>query len=96
MKYTNNSHITTTDEVKQFFHYVLFERHIIIHPDDSLTDLTEGQLKEMNLTSDEAMLYERLLDECFEVCERENEDIYGVFLDEYMPIFSKEMEELIK
>lgn len=96
MKYTKDSHITNVDEVKNFFHYALFEEHIIFHPDDPLTDLTDEQLKEMNATRVEMQLYDRLVNECFKVCERENEDIYGIFIDEYMPIFNKEMEELIK
>ena len=85
MKYTKDSHITNADEVKQFFHYGIVEKKVMSHPDDPI----------INCTEEEMQLYERLLDECFEICERENEDIYGIFIDEYMPIFNKEMEELV-
>lgn len=95
MKYTKDSHITNVDEVKNFFHYALSDRNIAVHPDDSLTDFSEDELKQLNVTKDEAVNYERLMDECFEVCERENEDIYGIFIDVYMPIFNKEMEEFV-
>ena len=95
MKYTKNSHITNVDEVKNFFHYALYDRNIAVHPDDSLTDFSEDELKQMNVTKDEAVNYERLMDECFEVCEREKADIYGIFLEEYKPLFIKEMEKFI-
>lgn len=83
MKYTNNSHITTIDGVKLFLHYVLSEKHIMFHPDGPLSDVTDEQLMEMGRTRDEMLLYERLLDECFEVCERENEDINGILIGVY-------------
>lgn len=92
MKYTKDSHITNVDEVKQFFHYALYDRNIAVHPDDSLTDLSEDELKQMNVTKDEAVNYERLMDECFEVCERENTDIYSIYLAEYMPLFKMALE----
>ena len=89
MKYTKDSHITNIDEVKAFFHYALCDKNIAIHPDDSLTDLSEEELKQMNVTKDEAVNYDRLMDECFEVCKRENADIYDMYLDEYLPLFKK-------
>lgn len=92
MKYTKDSHITNVDEVKNFFHYALYDRNIAVHPDDSLTDFSEDELKQMNVTKDEAVNYERLMDECFEVCERENTDIYGIFLAEYMHLFKMALE----
>lgn len=87
--YTKDSHITNVDEVKNFFYYSLYDRNITLHPDDSLADFSEEQLKQMNVTKDEAVNYDRLMDECFEVCKRENADIYDMYLDEYLPLFKK-------
>ena len=92
MKYTKDSHITNIDEVKNFFHYALYDKNIAVHPDDSLTDFSEEELKQLDITMDEAVNYERLMDECFEVCERENASIYGIFLDEYMHLFEMALE----
>lgn len=89
MKYTKDSHITNVDEVKDFFHNALRNRNIALHPDDSLADFSEEQLKQMNVTKDEAVNYDRLMDECFEVCKRENADIYGLYLDEYLPLLKE-------
>ena len=92
MKYTKNTHITNVDEVKNFFHNALSDRNIALHPDDSLTDFSEEQLKQMNVTKDEAVNYDRLMDECFEVCKREKADIYGLYIDEYLPLLKKAWE----
>lgn len=76
MNYNKQSHITSVEDVKDFFHFLVFEKHLNFHPDDSF----EGQFA--SLTTAEAAEYDRLMDECFAVCEREDADIYEIGINE--------------
>ena len=82
MNYNSNSHIVTVKDVETFFHHIVSERKVNFHPDDMFEDYVscEGGLNTCIL--EECALYNRLMDESFEVCKKEGTDIYEIGLEE--------------
>lgn len=71
MVYTNNSHIITHDDVVAFAQHLVQDCNISFHPDDDFTNYWD--IPEQN-----AVLYNRLNNECFSVCEKTSADIYQI------------------
>ena len=82
MNYNSNSHIVTVKDVETFFHHIVFERKVNFHPDDMFEEYVscEGGLN--TFTLEECAIYNRLMDESFEVCKKEGTDIYEIGLEE--------------
>lgn len=59
--------IKTLDGVRQFFNYLIFEKHINFHPDERFENCT---------TAEECQLYNKWMAECFKVCKDQGVDIY--------------------
>ena len=68
-KYTQESHIMTVEEVKDFFHHIVYDFEINFHPDDDFKDYVSYETGERTMNDEQAELYNRLMDEAFEVCE---------------------------
>ena len=68
-KYTQESHITTVEEVKDFFHNIVYDLDINFHPDDDFKDYVSYETGERTMDDEQAELYNRLMDEAFEVCD---------------------------
>ena len=66
-KYTQESHITAVEDVKDFFHYIVYGLDINFHPDDDFKDYVSYETGERTMDDEQAELYNRLMDECFEV-----------------------------
>ena len=76
MVYSSETHITTIADVKAFFHHIVFDMdNLDFHPDDKF----RGNEK---LTVLEAANYDRLMTECFAVCETCGQDIYQIGMTE--------------
>lgn len=90
MIYTNESHIKSVKDVEAFFHHIVYDRKVNFHPDDSFEDYIDIHTKEASFTSDECNIYNRLMDEAFEVCEREGVDIYEIGMNELFPMMGLE------
>ena len=67
-KYTSDSHITTVEEVKAFFRHIVFDLDINFHPDDDFKDYVNSPTGERSMDDEQAELYNRLMEEAFEVC----------------------------
>ena len=80
MQYTKESVIVTIDDVKEFFNHLVNERQVVFHPDDPFEDykFKDGQGV---FTQEECVVYNRLMDESFEVCEKYGTDIYALGLE---------------
>ena len=77
VKYTSDSHITTVEEVEAFFRHIVYDLDINFHPDDDFRDYVNTTTGERSMNDEQAQLYNRLMDEAFEVCG--NEDlVYGI------------------
>lgn len=71
MTYTTDSHIDTVEQVKEFFRFLMVEKHININPNDEFDGMAEMSVLEVSL-------YGRLMNECFAVCQDAGEDIYAL------------------
>lgn len=75
MQYNKDSHINNVDDVRKFFHYIVEERNVNFNPDDMFRDymLADGSNA---FTPEECEIYNRLVEEAFKICDKENVDIY--------------------
>ena len=80
MQYTNESVIVTIDDVKEFFNHLVNERQVVFHPDDPFEDYKFGNGHRV-FTQEESVVYNRLMDESFVVCEKYGTDIYALGLE---------------
>ena len=55
MQYTNETLITSIDEVQAFFRYLVKERQVLFHPDDDFSVYLNGSTKEKLFTEEEVL-----------------------------------------
>ena len=77
-KYTQDSHITTVEEVKKFFDHIVYDLGINFHPDDDFKNYVSYKTGERTMDDEQAELYNRLMDEAFDVC---GEEVYEIGSD---------------
>ena len=77
-KYTHDSHITNAGEVKDFFHHIVYDLDINFLPDDYFKDYVSYATGERTMDDEQAELYNRLMDESFDVC---GEKVYEIGSD---------------
>jgi hypothetical protein len=77
MQYNKDSHINNVDDVRKFFHYIVEERNVNFKSDDMFRDyiLADGSNA---FTPEECEIYNRLVEEAFKICDKENVDIYEI------------------
>ena len=78
--------IKTTEDVKTFFEELLAEG-LNFHPDDPFEDYINYETKEPTYTEEEAALRNNLLEQAFQVCENEGQDIYELCIEIFMRDF---------
>ncbi|MGN0224989.1 MAG: hypothetical protein ACI4A7_02780 [Prevotella sp.] len=78
MKYIDKSHINKVRDVELFFQYLVEERKLNFHPDEDFINYVSYSSGERTFTDEECQLYNRLMDECFDVCKKAGVDIYEV------------------
>ncbi len=81
MRYNLETQFSTITDVKDFAEYISSERKVAFHPDDNFFDYV--YLKGTNkgkpcFTEEESGLFNRLMDNCFTICEKANVDVYEV------------------
>lgn len=82
MTYTSKSHIKSVKDVETFFHHIVSERKVNFHPDDMFEDYVSCEGGINTFTLDECAVYNRLMDESFDICKKEGVDIYSIGLKE--------------
>jgi hypothetical protein len=83
----NIQHISTIGDVKMFSNYLVNELNVNIHPDDDFSDYCEMGSARPCFNETEIATGNRLMDECFTVCEEQGADIYelmGQYLIEHI------------
>ena len=78
--------IKTTEDVKTFFEELLSEG-LNFHPDDLFEDYINYETKEPTYTEEEAVLRNHLLEQAFDVCEKQGHDIYELCIEIFMRDF---------
>ena len=79
-KYSQESHITTVEEVKDFFNHIVYDLDINFHPDDDFKNYVSYETGSRTMDDKQAELYNRLMDESFDVCKKAKVDIYEIGL----------------
>ena len=87
MTYNSNSQIKSVKDVETFFHHIVFERKVNFHPDDMFENYVSCEGGINTFTLEECVIYNRLMDESFKVCEKEGVDIYSIGLTELQTAF---------
>jgi hypothetical protein len=70
--------IGTIDEVKKFAKYLAFEVRLNFHPDDDFICYLDSNSNEQLFSNEDIVIGNKLMNDCFDVCERENIDVYEV------------------
>ena len=83
MTMTDNvlSNINSVEDVKEFFHYLTFECNVNFHPDEDFANYISFENKTPTFT-DEVMLFNRLMDDSFDVFKKNETDIYKIGCNE--------------
>ena len=87
MKYSAASHITSIMDVELYFHHLVDERKVNFHPDDDFANYVSLKDHTPTFSDKEVVIYNRLMDESFDVCEKASIDIYGIGMDEFQQLF---------
>ena len=85
MKYIIPSEISTVENVEKFVKFIYEDLNINFHPDDDFKDYIKDVTKEKIFNEADANMYNNLVDECFNVCEKNDVDFYEIAL-KYHPI----------
>jgi hypothetical protein len=87
MTYTAASHINSVKDVEVFFRYLVVERKVNFHSDDDFANYVSLKDHTPTFSDEEVAIYNRLMDESFEVCKKASVDIYGIGMDEFQQLF---------
>ena len=85
--YDEDFNIETIKDVQDFAKYLYYERDVAFHPDDDFSDYENTETHEPTFSEQEIKLFNRLMDQCFDVCEQNGKDIYSVMI-EFHPIYN--------
>lgn len=61
-----------------FFHYLIEKESLNFHPDEDFTNYINLESELPSYTEEEAKFRNKLMEDCFTVCIRENVDIYSI------------------
>lgn len=75
--------IITTEDIKDFAKQLTAEG-LSFHPDDDFKDYINFTKNEPLYTFDDAEFRNDLMNQCFEVCEKEGVDIYEIMMEEVL------------
>lgn len=70
--------INLPEDVAKFFFWLVFEKRVNIHPDDTVSQYVDLNTKEATFTIEEAFYYDNIREQCFEVCDKYDVDIYEI------------------
>lgn len=73
-------HITTLPDVRAFVWSCINELHLAFHPDTPFEDYS-GDINGSAFTEDEAQELQNSLEECLDVCDKENVDICEIAME---------------
>ena len=86
MRINEESHITTIADVKAFFQHLVEERMVNFHPDDDFAEYISHDDKTPMFTDEEVTIYNRLMEESFDACEKAGVDIYNLGIQQLQTI----------
>lgn len=72
--------IKTSKDVAEFAKQIISEG-VSFHPDDDFNDYVVFKTNKPSYTKKQAEVRNKLMNECFSVCDKEGTDIYGIMLE---------------
>ncbi|MCD8387034.1 MAG: hypothetical protein LUD17_09125 [Bacteroidales bacterium] len=80
MRFDINAHINTLNDVEEYFRFLLNDLSVNFHPDTEFEEYIQCSTGSPSFSEEECHLYNSLMQECFETCEKESgkEDIYEI------------------
>ena len=74
--------ITKIEDVASFAKYLIHEEKLSVHPDDNFFEYENYETQLPFYTKEEAVLRNKLMKQCFDLCEENGIDIYEIFYSE--------------
>lgn len=74
MRYDSNSHITSIEDVKAFFGYMINDLDVNLHADTPFCEYVNLETGEPTFTEGECRLYDRLMQESFDICGKNGDE----------------------
>ena len=74
--------LTNVEDVATFAQHLIHVEKLSVHPDDDFADYTTYETRLPFYTEKEAELRNQLMNQCFDVCEQNNIEIYEIFYNE--------------
>ena len=81
--------ITNVEDVATFAQHLIHVEKLSVHPDDDFADYTTYETRLPFYTEKEAELRNQLMNQCFDVCEKNGHDIYEIFHNEMQHLLVK-------
>ena len=82
MYYVADFEINTTEDVSAFFKHLVEVFELNFHPDTPFSDYFHYETKADTFTPEQCEKLDRYMEQCFEVCEAANVDIYELGVNE--------------
>lgn len=70
--------IQTTSDVEKFINCLILEENLNFHPDEDFRNYIHLDTGLPSYSIQEAILRNKLLSDCFQICEKEGVDIYQI------------------
>lgn len=81
--------ISSIEDVATFAKQLINEEKLSVHPDDDFSDYINYETKLPFYTKKEAEVRNQLMNQCFDVCEQNNIEIYEIFYNEMKHLLVK-------
>mgnify|MGYP000042604404 FL=1 len=72
------THITTIQDIKDFANYLVNTEHVNFNSDEDFRSYINYETHEPTYSEEETIKRNNLMEQCFNVCEHDNADIYEV------------------
>ena len=78
MKYNSTTIISTIEDVEKFVKFIYEDLEVNFHPDDDFNNFIDHETGRKTFKEADANMYNHLVDECFNVCEKNDVDFYEI------------------
>lgn len=70
--------ISNINDVREFAKHLTFKEELNFHPDEDFCNYINYETKQPSYTQEEIKIRNKAMNKCFEICEKENVDIYDI------------------
>jgi hypothetical protein len=81
IQYLTRQHIVSIENVKEFFHSLIYDFDLNFNPDNDFSDYTNNKTEKATFNKAECKRLNESLAECWEVCRNNNVSIYEIGLE---------------